>query len=123
MSNNDNEIRDRMTRVESRQTHHDSLLERLIEITDRVSVNVSQLVLQKEEHQKLEVRVSEHEKEIQKLQSALFVVQTKLEPLEGLPNTVARSDLISNVGLWVASTLFIGFVSLGVGILQGWVSL
>lgn len=123
MSNNDNEIRDRMTRVESRQTHHDSLLERLIEITDRVSVNVSQLVLQKEEHQKLEVRVSEHEKEIQKLKSALFVVQTKLEPLEGLPNTVARSDLISNVGLWVASTLFIGFVSLGVGILQGWVSL
>lgn len=123
MSNNDNEIRDRMTRVESRQTHHDSLLERLIEITDRVSVNVSQLVLQKEEHQKLEVRVSEHEKEIQKLKSDLFVVQTKLEPLEGLPNTVARSDLISNVGLWVASTLFIGFVSLGVGILQGWVSL
>lgn len=123
MSNNDNEIRDRMTRVESRQTHHDSLLERLIEITDRVSVNVSQLVLQKEEHQKLEVRVSEHEKEIQKLKSALFIVQTKLEPLEGLPNTVARSDLISNVGLWVASTLFIGFVSLGVGILQGWVSL
>lgn len=123
MSNNDNEIRDRMTRVESRQTHHDSLLERLIEITDRVSVNVSQLVLQKEEHQKLEVRVSEYEKEIQKLKSALFVVQTKLEPLEGLPNTVARSDLISNVGLWVASTLFIGFVSLGVGILQGWVSL
>lgn len=123
MSNNDNEIRDRMTRVESRQTHHDSLLERLIEITDRVSVNVSQLVLQKEEHQKLEVRVSEYEKEIQKLKSALFIVQTKLEPLEGLPNTVARSDLISNVGLWVASTLFIGFVSLGVGILQGWVSL
>jgi len=106
----DEEMRDRLTRLETNQQHFDQTLRQLAQVSSEVSHTLARLTEQQHQHQRMAMEMQNLQHSREEQQQAIALIKQELKPLRDLPSIVQKNTFITNVAAWLAGTLFTGAV-------------
>lgn len=104
------EMRERLTRLETNQMHFDRTLGELVKVSSEVSHTLARLTEQQNQQQRMALQMQQLQRSREDTEKAIALIQKDLKPLKDLPAIVQKNTFITNIAAWLAATLFTGAV-------------